>query len=502
MTLVTHDGRLQRSQDTIKWQFGGSVDVGKPAWSRHPGCHGNPVIIYIVLPHAHNRLSSEAFKDFTSCALPQHIFPIVKLSQAMSFGNLWHVLKHRVGIVKSATFLSVFAILYAIAVSSFINTANNLNAEASFRQPKQPKGKSHYSSEINYHIIHGDRRPSSATLFIISILCISTGVTTDITSAPNFAGILSIYMLAVDPSQNAITFAYNFTPSATFLGTDPDYEETSQDIKYHTLFTFGSLTIPQFTRQSETYGGQNRFANSVTASGNYAFYPTDEYTMKKVEVTCRFSNTTEDEFVLTPRTPLAIAPRCAFGLNLRSNIPTTFSMDVSDTTGTSVKNAADGASYDLSIIIARPFMFRLYPGFVIFAFWLIIVFELLLMFTLIFFEFRKVHALAALRKLKTFLFLRSLCQRFPLQAEFANVAMFSGLIFALPSFRNSMPLAPPFGSLCDWISFFWAESFAVIGLFIMGCKCDVSAQNSPWPLCSRIVLPGTSASSLLPKTVE
>ena len=57
------------------------------------------------------------------------------------------------------------------------------------------------------------------------------------------------------------------------------------------------------------------------------------------------------------------------------------------------------------------------------------------------------------------------------QAEFANVAMFSGLIFALPSFRNSMPLAPPFGSLSDWISFFWAESFAVIGLFIMGCKC-------------------------------
>ena len=56
------------------------------------------------------------------------------------------------------------------------------------------------------------------------------------------------------------------------------------------------------------------------------------------------------------------------------------------------------------------------------------------------------------------------------QAEFANVAMFSGLIFALPSFRNSMPLAPPFGSLSDWISFFWAESFAVIGLFIMGCK--------------------------------
>ncbi len=58
-----------------------------------------------------------------------------------------------------------------------------------------------------------------------------------------------------------------------------------------------------------------------------------------------------------------------------------------------------------------------------------------------------------------------------MQAEFGNVAFCSGLIFALPSFRNSMPLAPPFGSLPDWISFFWAESFAILGLIILGFKC-------------------------------
>ena len=96
-----------------------------------------------TLAAALNRWSSKAFKDITSCALPHHIhFLVVKLSQAMAFGNLWHALKHRVGFVKSATFLSAFVILYAIALSSFIKTANNLNAEASFRQPKQPNGKS------------------------------------------------------------------------------------------------------------------------------------------------------------------------------------------------------------------------------------------------------------------------------------------------------------------------------------------------------------------------
>ena len=56
------------------------------------------------------------------------------------------------------------------------------------------------------------------------------------------------------------------------------------------------------------------------------------------------------------------------------------------------------------------------------------------------------------------------------QIEFSVVGLFNGLIFALPSFRNSMPLAPPFGSLTDWISFFWAEGFAVLGLCILAIK--------------------------------
>jgi len=127
-------------------------------------------------------------------------------------------------------------------------------------------------------------------------------------------------------------------------------------------------------------------------------------------------------------------------------------MDVSDKTGSTTKNAADGLSYELAITISRPFMFRLYPGYVIFAFWLIIIIQLSLIFMLCFFDFRKV--------------------------EFGCVGLFSGLIFALPSFRNSMPLAPPFGSLSDWISFFWAEGFAVLGLCILGTKYLVEAPTS------------------------
>ncbi len=200
---------------------------------------------------------------------------------------------------------------------------------------------------------------------------------------------MNIFLLALDPALSVITFAYNFTPSDNFLGTDPDDEQAAQELKFHTLFAFGSTIIPQFSRGIESYGAQTKFPSTVSANGIYAFYPMDEYKLKSVPVTCRFSTNTE-EIIITPRTSLSIAPRCAFGLNVRNSLGSIFSMDVSDMRGTSPQNAANGFSYDLSITINRPFMFRLYPGFVIFALWLIIIFELLIIFCISFFGFRKV----------------------------------------------------------------------------------------------------------------
>ncbi len=198
-------------------------------------------------------------------------------------------------------------------------------------------------------------------------------------------------MLAVDPANNAITFAYNYTPSAAFLGTDPDEPETALELKNHVLFTFGTFTIPQFVYGSETYGAQVRFPNPTSAKGVYALYPIDEYVLSNVAVTCRFRNDTADDVVMTARTPASVAPRCAFGLSLSSGIKNTFGLEVSDSTGSTTKNPADGFSYELRVAASRPVMFKLYPGFVIFALWLIIIFELALIFSLSFFEFRKVR---------------------------------------------------------------------------------------------------------------
>jgi hypothetical protein len=200
-------------------------------------------------------------------------------------------------------------------------------------------------------------------------------------------------MLALDPANNAISFAYNYTPSAAFLGTDPDDPDTAQELKDFVLFTFGPISIPQFDRGSETYGTQTRFLNPMSARGVFAFYPADEYQLSNVEVTCRFRNDTVAEgesVIITARTPAAVAPRCAFGLSLSSSIKNTFGLEVSDTRGSSTHSPADGVSYELQIKAARPVMFKLYPGFVIFALWLIILAELSLIFCLSFFEFRKV----------------------------------------------------------------------------------------------------------------
>ena len=58
----------------------------------------------------------------------------------MALSDIWHTLAHRTGWIKSTAWLSVFFVLYAIALSSFYNIANNTAPEANFKQPKL-KGK-------------------------------------------------------------------------------------------------------------------------------------------------------------------------------------------------------------------------------------------------------------------------------------------------------------------------------------------------------------------------
>jgi len=178
------------------------------------------------------------------------------------------------------------------------------------------------------------------------------------------------------------------TPSAAFLGTDATDPDTASKLNKAVQFTFGPFKLPQFQYYDEGYGTQTKFASTMTAEGIYAFYPTDVYKLKGIAVSCKWAD--QD-----PEAEAAVvigksSPTCSFALSLRSTIKTNFMLEVSDITGSTTKNPADGLTYELSIDISRPFMFRLYPGFVIFAFWLIICIQLSLIFALSFFDFRKV----------------------------------------------------------------------------------------------------------------
>jgi hypothetical protein len=155
-----------------------------------------------------------------------------------------------------------------------------------------------------------------------------------------------------------------------------------------------------------------------------------------------------------------------FQLSFLSQMKSSFLLAAKDVTPPEMQS---GLYYQIEITFERPGMFKVYPIFVVAAFWMIIWLEFTIIIAMVFFELRKA-------------------------IEFANVAFFSGLIFALPSFRNSMPLAPPFGVSVDWISFFWAEAMAVAGLIICGVKyvkdqqAAVKASGIDW-LCEVFVPP-------------
>ncbi|HRE40452.1 MAG TPA: DUF4436 family protein [Ignavibacteria bacterium] len=53
------------------------------------------------------------------------------------------------------------------------------------------------------------------------------------------------------------------------------------------------------------------------------------------------------------------------------------------------------------------------------------------------------------------------------KAELGMMAFISAMIFALPALRNMQPLVPTIGTFSDYVSFFWAESFMAISLFVI-----------------------------------
>eukprot|EP00276_Gloeochaete_wittrockiana_P006703 CAMPEP_0184654914 /NCGR_PEP_ID=MMETSP0308-20130426/12569_1 /TAXON_ID=38269 /ORGANISM="Gloeochaete witrockiana, Strain SAG 46.84" /LENGTH=189 /DNA_ID=CAMNT_0027091123 /DNA_START=563 /DNA_END=1132 /DNA_ORIENTATION=+ len=88
------------------------------------------------------------------------------------------------------------------------------------------------------------------------------------------------------------------------------------------------------------------------------------------------------------------------------------------------------------------------------------------------------------------------------RAELPMLIVYSGMMFALPSFRNSAPLVPPVGCLMDFASFFWTVIIAIcsfVGIFVIIIIQDWPKTNPassiPPPAPSLLYAASTTAAS-------
>ncbi|ELR20197.1 uncharacterized protein ACA1_116690 [Acanthamoeba castellanii str. Neff] len=113
----------------------------------------------------------------------------------------------------------------------------------------------------------------------------------------------------------------------------------------------------------------------------------------------------------------------------------------------------DIGATDFMINITRTDVFRLYPVFMIIAFWLVGGFFSLMASLLVIWNRAKVEA--------------------PMLG--ASIS----LIFALPVFRNTAPQSPPIGCTLDVCSFYWAMLFVIIGVIGLILRYLIQAPAPP-----------------------
>lgn len=152
-------------------------------------------------------------------------------------------------------------------------------------------------------------------------------------------------------------------------------------------------------------------------SGLVSWYPMDSYTVDTV-----FSVFDEQSTSIALDLGLSVSTANVFGY--------TFSVSLNPS-----QTAAVGR-WPISFLVSRSTLFRIYPVFVMIALLLFVCVTGSITVALVVFKWRRV--------------------------EPGLLSMFGLIIFALPALRNSVPLAPPVGSLLDYASFFWSMLIAVV----------------------------------------
>ncbi len=237
----------------------------------------------------------------------------------------------------------------------------------------------------------------------------------------NYLG-LDIKVVAMDPIKGDMTLRVFFYPKGKYIDKD---DLLTEKVYFYVNASIGKQEFT-FSKGMEI----NPMEISINTYGKITEYPFDEY---DAPFFC-MAEVLNDEPSDSLYTPTTIGSNnIPIGMQFQGSLHGyDFSAEV-DTASSEVYSGID-------IAVTRAGSTKFFSVFIMIAMWLLSIIVIFLVLSVV------------VRKRKI---------------ELAFFAFISAMIFALPALRNMQPLIPTIGTFSDYVSFFWAESFMALSLFVI-----------------------------------
>jgi Domain of unknown function (DUF4436) len=242
---------------------------------------------------------------------------------------------------------------------------------------------------------------------------------------------VSMTVVGVDPVKGEIEARLEFTPKGIYNDEGSDYLAQPMLLTVNSIEKQGS-EIP-FKANKQMDAVTVKFA---TTEGDANGYPFDNHAAETY-IYLDAVPVGEEAEDATDYTPVKM------NFSFSSNLP---GYDISespieDEKPSEVKSENPGTEVAISVGISRSLSVRLFAVIVMVIMWILSILAL------------------------------SISIRVLLSGKLPEIGMLgwmAALLFAFPAVRNAQPAVPPVGTLCDFLSFFWAEVFVVTGICALG----------------------------------
>jgi hypothetical protein len=236
----------------------------------------------------------------------------------------------------------------------------------------------------------------------------------------NYLG-LDIKVVAMDPIKGDVTVRIFFYPKGKYVDKD---DLLTRKIYFYVNASIGKQEYT-FAKGMEI----NPMEVSINTYGHITEYPFDKY---EAPFFC-MAEVLDDERDTVYSADSLESKNIPIGMQFQGSLHGyDFSAQI-DTASSEVYSGID-------IEVTRAGSTKFFSVFIMIAMWLLSVIVIFLVLSVV------------VRKRKI---------------ELAFFAFISAMIFALPALRNMQPLIPTIGTFSDYVSFFWAESFMALSLFVI-----------------------------------